>query len=219
MNKYNLTEYDDILSKKLYNVLRDEFPSLDLFKSNGDNIGNKNVRYRLNYTDDIIPHLSPLWVEFVESFNSESYKKTIEQMYGEYPKDIGMFWFKCMRGYDLKTHCDILPKISTQIFYFNDERDWKPEWGGNTVFYGQAESYPYPDPYEVDMMKTQSIIWKNMSKLRKENDEYIAENHIPHSVEKIKCPIGFHRNTFNISACRGKYDVTKKGKNVAYIDW
>ncbi len=147
-------------------------------------------RYALEYRDGL-PLAEP-WQTFVDELKSERYRAAIGRLYGVGKFDMNFHWHYTPRGCSVSPHCDAKRKIGSHIFYFNTERDWQPDWGGETLILDDGGRFKYDmAPGFGDFERTMaSEAIGNYSLLfgRKGNSW--------HGVREITCPEGHLRKVF-----------------------
>jgi len=144
--------------------------------------------------------LSETWQNFIDDISSEFYKNFLREML-DIQEDFDIlyeFAYENNRFY-LGPHTDSPLKRGTQLFYLNDHSNWKLEWGGRTILYGNfhplnnknLKSMPLEEVislsekvYYADILNEESLFFK------KTNDSW-------HSIEPIRCPNpGYNRRIF-----------------------
>lgn len=194
--------YHDLIPANAYNKLKNEFPDNSFFIEQHEKYRGSqrpHDRFYLCLSEEAtlpgqILHqdLPVIWQKFIESFQSSSYQEYIHRLTGEIPSRIRFAWHRSHLNSEVSPHIDVIQKLGTQIFYFNDADDWNPEWGGNTLLLSKCRvQKDNPDFHEfdsrlvIDMMKCQSLFFTRTGSSW-------------HGVEKLNCPENYFRNTFNV---------------------
>ena len=103
-------------------------------------------------------------------------------------------WHYTPRGCSVSPHCDAYWKLGSHIFYFNQESDWQPAWGGATLVLDDGGALPYSSaPAFDDFAASQSVTpVGNRSML------FLRTDHSWHGVRSLACPEGAMRKVFII---------------------
>lgn len=147
-------------------------------------------RYTLQYRSDT-PLPGP-WREFLEELKSERYKHALCRLAGVRNLELNFHWHYTPNGCSVSPHCDSTRKLGSHIFYFNTEKDWKPEWGGETVVlddHGRFDAKSAPTFDEFDSAEA-SVALGNHSLL------FTRRGNSWHGVREIRCPDGDMRRVF-----------------------
>ncbi len=88
-------------------------------------------RYTLKYQDGLSLPLP--WREFIQELRGEEYRKFLQTLLRCRSIELDFFWFYTPNGCSISPHCDHKNKVGAHLFYLNTEKDWKPEWGGETL--------------------------------------------------------------------------------------
>jgi hypothetical protein len=137
--------------------------------------------------------VSPAWRAFVDALRDDPYLDFIRELLGHGGNmDVRFAWHTAGRGDDVSPHLDSEHKIGTHIFYFTATDDWSDSWGGHTVFLDgkrhrglNPEFDDFKIKARVEMRDNCSMLFKNTSATW-------------HGVERISCPPGRFRQTFNV---------------------
>ena len=147
-------------------------------------------RYALEYSDDLA--LPAPWKSFAEELRGTPYRRFLARMFDTEAFDINMHWHYTPNGCSVSPHCDARRKIGSHIFYFNTERDWKPNWGGETLVLddgGRLDRKSAPRFEDFDeVIPSQAI--GNYSLLFAQGDTSW------HGVREITCPDDHLRKVF-----------------------
>ncbi len=101
-------------------------------------------------------------------------------------------WHYTPTGCSVSPHCDAAREYGSQLFYFNPEGDWQPEWGGGTLILDDAGrlSYDSAPTLEEFVAVHEAPSIGNQSTLIQRTD------HAWHAVRPIACPEGRLRRVF-----------------------
>ena len=56
-----------------------------------------------------------------------------ERMFGRRALRLILHWHYTPNGCSVSPHCDARRKLGSHIFYFNTDKNWQPDWGGETL--------------------------------------------------------------------------------------
>lgn len=188
--------YNDcgVLTEKGYRRLLDNMPPLGLFERN---FGKErragqapHDRYSLEYTPDTA--IPEPWCEFIGELCSQSYRREIERLLAARRVEFRFHWHYTPTGAAVSPHCDARREHGSHLFYFNDEQEWDPAWGGSTLVLDDGGRLDYnsaPD-YEAfdDIIECASV--GNYSSL------ILRTDHSWHAVRPIDCPEDHMRRVF-----------------------
>jgi hypothetical protein len=147
-------------------------------------------RYLLEYNDAL--ELPLPWQSFIEELKGEQYRRLVKQLMGNSHIRLRFHWHYTPNGCSVSPHCDARGKLGSQIFYMNNENDWRQEWGGETVILNDngrfsAQSSPQFEDFDEEIaaqtMNNRSLIFG-----RRGNSW--------HGVHEIACPDGAYRKVF-----------------------
>ncbi len=88
-------------------------------------------RLALEYRPDL-PLAQP-WRDFVAELGTPAYRGFLERMFGRRALRLVLHWHYTPDGCSVSPHCDARRKLGSHIFYFNTEKDWQADWGGETL--------------------------------------------------------------------------------------
>jgi len=203
-----------LLTEEGYAALCEGLPRLEQFTE----VFGKRRRYgqrshdrlALEYSPTL--ELSPPWQAFMKELHGPEYRRFIARMIGTNAFKLRFHWHYTPASCSVSPHCDAREKLGSHIFYFNTEKDWRPEWGGQTVVlddHGRFEASSAPAFEDFDSA-TESQAMGNYSLLfrRLENSW--------HGVREIDCPPGHYRKVFIvvIDESRPLKWLTKKFKDL-----
>jgi len=147
-------------------------------------------RYALEWHDDApVPEV---WKEFVEELRGPVYQDFLARMIGHRHFRLKFHFHYTPDGCSVSPHCDAVWKLGSHIFYLNTERDWKPEWGGETQVLddnGRFSARSAPAFEDFDQALSSDSIG-NRSLL------FIRQGNSWHGVRPIRCPKGQLRKVF-----------------------
>src|SRR5262249_37835723 len=72
--------------------------------------------------------LAPRGRDFVDELRSPVYRRFLGRMFGRRALRLVLHWHYTPKGCSVSPHCDARRKLGSHIFYFNTERDWRPDW-------------------------------------------------------------------------------------------
>ena len=225
---FHWAEISNFLSQEVFDELNESYPDFDMFEKH---TGIERIygqrphdRYYLAYDNSIysgdnqgkgiIKHdeLSDIWKEFVvEILQNDEYHAFIREALEVENFDIRLAWHMAFNNCEVSPHLDASEKYGTHIFYFNTDKDWKKEWGGETVLMeGKRIDSMNPDFADFDHQITVSNIINNKSFIFQNSDESW------HGVKKISCPDDRFRRIFTVVfEKRGAREKTRKQSSLA----
>jgi hypothetical protein len=147
-------------------------------------------RLALEY-DPSLPLAEP-WREFVTELGTPAYRGFLERMFGRGALRLVLHWHYTPNGCSVSPHCDARRKLGSHIFYFNTERDWQPDWGGETLILDDngrfvADSAPKFEDFDR-IMPAKAIGNSSLLFMRREQSW--------HGVKEIRCPPDALRKVF-----------------------
>ena len=177
---------EGLLTDEGYARLLDNMPDLSLFdkKFGYERIAGQKPhdRYSLEYAPDT-PVPQP-WKEFIEELCSDRYRYKMADLFGARKINLRFHWHYTPNGCSVSPHTDSVREHGSQLFYFNSEEDWQPEWGGSTLVLDDGGRLSYdsaPALEEFDAVHEAKSIG-NYSNLMLRTD------HAWHAVRPIDCP-------------------------------
>jgi hypothetical protein len=185
---------EGILTPAGYEALYQNLPELSLFKRHFG-VQRKagqmpHDRFTLEYRSDT-PVPGP-WKEFIAELTGKRYKRALCRLIGVRSVQLNFHWHYTPNGCSVSPHCDSKRKLGSHIFYFNTEKDWKPEWGGETVILddrGRFETSSAPRFEDFDS-QVPSVALGNHSLI------FSRRGNSWHGVREIRCPEGAMRRVF-----------------------
>jgi hypothetical protein len=150
-------------------------------------------RYMLHYHAGL--ELAEPWRDFLAELNGARYQAFLRRLLGNRRYIPTFSWHYAWAGCSVSPHCDAARKRATHIFHFNDERDWNPEWGGQTLILASqrpisTHSAPSFDELEVAAAHGPA---GNGSLL------FQRTPHSWHGMRPLLCPPGKLRQIFSVT--------------------
>lgn len=147
-------------------------------------------RLALEYRPDL--PLSQPWREFVDELSSPAYRGFLERMFGRRALRLVLHWHYTPNGCSVSPHCDARRKLGSHIFYFNTDKDWQADWGGETLIlddHGRflADSAPKFEDFD-SVMPAKAMGNSSLLFMRRERSW--------HGVKEIRCPPDRLRKVF-----------------------
>lgn len=147
-------------------------------------------RYALEYHDGL--ELSEPWTDFMAELKGRRYHKIMCRLFDVRSVFLNFHWHYTPNGCSVSPHCDAKRKLGSQIFYFNTEADWDPNWGGETLILddgGRFDTKSAPAFEDFDRA-TPAVALGNHSLL------FGRRGNSWHGVREIHCPEGLLRKVF-----------------------
>ena len=184
----------DLVTPEGYAELLANMPELDLFEQK---VGYRrragqapHDRYSLEFTPDT--QVPAPWRAFIDELCNSGYREQIARLFRCRRPTFRFHWHYTPTGCAVSPHCDAKREYGSQLFYFNPEGDWQPEWGGGTLILDDAGRLDYnsaPALEEFVSIEEAPFIG-NQSTLFQRTD------HCWHAVQPITCPEGRLRRVF-----------------------
>lgn len=149
-------------------------------------------RYELQLQDDT--PLPQVWRDFIEELQGPDYRHFLERLFDRKDFTIRFQWHAAIRGCSVSPHCDSPKKIGSHLFYLNTEKDWRPEWGGQTIVLddgGKLSQFTAPS-FEDFAGQTVSKAMVPYSFI------FSQTEHSWHAVKELTCPEGASRRVFMV---------------------
>jgi hypothetical protein len=177
---------EGFLSAAGYDALVETLPPPELFERR---FGQKRKhgqmphdRLSLEYSPGLA--LSQPWRDFIGELLSPAYLNFLQRMFGRRALRTVLHWHYTPRGCSVSPHCDAGRKLGSHIFYFNTEKDWQPEWGGQTLILDDGGRFPSSSAPRFEdfdrAMPAKAIGNASLLFMRREQSW--------HGVEEIRCP-------------------------------
>jgi len=147
-------------------------------------------RLTLDYRPDLA--LSQPWRDFVAEISGPTYTQFLERMFGRRALRLILHWHYTPNGCSVSPHCDSRRKLGSHIFYLNTDKDWRPEWGGETLILddgGRFKTDSAPKFEDFDRIMPATAIG-NYSML------FMRREQSWHGVKEIRCPPEALRKVF-----------------------
>jgi len=147
-------------------------------------------RYVLEYGPRAV--LSPEWTEFIGELRSPRYMRFLRGMFGRGRLWLNFHWHYTPASASVSPHCDSMRKLGSHIFYFNNEQDWDPAWGGETVILDDEGRFPTKSaPKWEDFQRS----WTGNA-IGNRSLLFARRGNSWHGVREIKSPEGKYRRVF-----------------------
>ena len=191
---YPWTNPFGLLTASGYEALRRDLPDAALFTptfAKKRKYGQRSHdRLTLEYAPDL--PLPPSWRDFVAELQGREYRTFLHRMLGRRWLRLRFHWHYTPAGCSVSPHCDARRKLGSHIFYLNDEDDWDPEWGGQTLVLDDEgrlspRSAPELEQFRAEM-PSQSLGNHSLLFMRRGNSW--------HAVREVRCPPGVYRKVF-----------------------
>lgn len=173
--------------------LIDEYPKLgDMYRGEGNGV----VKVYSTDIDRLLNEInfSQTWIDFMEDLLSREYKQFMADLADVNDFKILFEFAVGQDGYWLGAHPDTPRKKCVNLFYMNDSRDWKPEWGGRTIIMEDYSGKKIEKQIPPEQTIAPKIFAENI-----ESDGLIFKrsDYSWHGVETVTCPNpGFNRKVF-----------------------
>lgn len=188
------------LTEEGFRILRENLPEVSRFhqmrgvkRAHGQG---SHDRYILHYRLDM--DIPEPWQTFVAELNGSGYQNFLRRMLGLAPSCVPILtieWYYAWSGCSVSPHCDARRKIATHIFYFNDESDWLPDWGGEILILDDARRFKaHSAPTFDDLEIFAALDARGNASLLFQRTE-----HSWHGVRPLRCPPGMLRKLFIIT--------------------
>lgn len=199
----------NIINDTDYSLLLNTYPDISLFDRHHamprSHDQRPHDRYYLALEDSIyaqgdkdlgcipVSQLEKPWQEFVNMLQTNrAYIEFCEELMASTSMIVRFAWHMTGRGCDVSPHLDDPLKLGSHLFYFNDPRTWKEEWGGNTLFLeGNRTGRMNPEIHEFEKINSALSTGNCSTVFRNTPSAW-------HSVGKIDCPEGYYRRIFTV---------------------
>lgn len=188
--------FDGLLTDAGYRELHGRLPEVEVFRK----VVGKRRRYGQQshdrYVLDYAPGLSVSqgWHDFVAELVDGPYSAKVAELLGRDDFFLTAHWHYTPQGCSVSPHCDAYWKLGSHIFYFNDEGNWDPRWGGATLVLDDGGALAYSSaPAFAEFRSSRSVVpVGNRSML------FLRTDHSWHGVAPLECPEGALRKVFII---------------------
>jgi len=183
-----------LITDEGYQRLLENMPDLSLFekKFGYERIAGQKPhdRYSLEYAPDT-PVPDP-WREFIQELCGDRYREHMARLFGARKINMRFHWHYTPNGCSVSPHTDSVREHGSQIFYFNDEKDWNPAWGGETLVLDDGGGMEFESaPSMADFRgETPAASIGNYSMI------FRRTRHSWHAVREIQCPEDKLRRVF-----------------------
>ena len=162
------------------------------------------------------------WIEFIEELYGSKYSLFLKKLFNlkwNESCDLYCHWHFAQKGDSVSPHCDGKTKLGSHIFYLNNDKDWKSEWGGQTTVFidndgkHKCESAPEFEDFDEQIEVVSIAPWSLLA-YRNERSW--------HGVKEIVAPEGKLRKIFIVVIekrtilQRLKHNITGKPQRVGY---
>jgi hypothetical protein len=147
-------------------------------------------RYVLEYRAGL--ELAACWRDFIAELEGPEYRRFIARLFGRGGFRLRLHWHYTPRGCSVSPHCDARDKLGSHIFYFNDQADWDPAWGGETVVLddgGRFKRGSAPGFEEFDRATSAETMGNRSFLFSRKGNSW-------HGVRPLSCPEGQLRRVF-----------------------
>lgn len=147
-------------------------------------------RYMLEYSASTA--IGNAWQDFIDELCSDEYRRFVCRLFNVRNINLSFQWHYTPQGASVSPHVDSRRKLGSQIFYINDNHDWKPEWGGQTLILDDRGEFPRDSNPSLD-----DFYGCNVATIG-ENRSLIFEQGLKswHAVNALECPEGYYRKVF-----------------------
>jgi hypothetical protein len=194
---YPYVHIDRSLTPEGYEALRASLPGVEQFdKHVGMKRGHGQMphnRYMLHYKAGLA--LPRPWQEFLDELRGDYYQQFLRRLLGHKTYIPTFSWHYAWEGCSVSPHCDAARKRATHIFHFNDEREWQPSWGGETLILASHQPLPTHSAPKFDELTVAAGHGPagNGSLL------FQRTPHSWHGMKPLACPPGQLRKIFSVT--------------------
>ena len=191
---YPWTNPAGLLTDEGYALLLENMPEISLFeqKFGYERIAGQKPhdRYSLEYAPGT-PVPQP-WQDFIAELCSDRYRNKMAQLFGARKINLRFHWHYTPNGCSVSPHTDSVREHGSQLFYFNSEQDWNPNWGGDTLVLDDGGGLEFESAPALEDFKNE-IAANSIG-----NQSLIFERtrHSWHAVREIYCPEDRLRRVF-----------------------
>lgn len=186
--------FDGLLSPAAWQELRQALPPFSQFTPV---FGRKRAHGQRSHDRYVLQHkpwtrLPDPWRDFVRELKGPAYRDFLARLLGHDDFLLHFHWHYTPAGCEVSPHCDATWKLGSHIFYFNDESDWDPAWGGATLILDDGGRFPAdsaPDFSEFDDTQVGPVVGNRSLLFRR-------QAHSWHGVQAIACPEDHYRKVF-----------------------
>jgi hypothetical protein len=185
---------EGLLTQEGYRALLDNMPDVSMFerKFGKQRRGEQapHDRFSLEYAEGMA--VPKPWQDFIGELRSDLYRDTIARLFDAKDPEFRFHWHYTPAGCAVSPHCDSKREFGSHIWYFNDQGEWDPSWGGDTLVLddgGRLSPDSAPAFEDFDRVIT----------CRSEGNRSAIIERGPrgwHGVKEITCPEGHMRRVF-----------------------
>ncbi|NRA97953.1 MAG: 2OG-Fe(II) oxygenase [Planctomycetes bacterium] len=147
-------------------------------------------RYALDYRSRLA--LPAVWRDFVEELHEGPYRGKVAELLGRDDFFLTAHWHYTPRGCSVSPHCDAVWKLGSHIFYFNDENEWDPDWGGSTLVLDDGGEIDYSSAPGFEDFRASYDCTPNGNR----SMLFLRTDHSWHGVRPLECPEDQLRKVF-----------------------
>ena len=194
---YPYAHIDRSLTPEGYERLLEALPGVERFdKHEGMTRGHGQMphnRYMLHYKAGL--ELPEPWQEFLAELRGDYYQQFLRRILGPRAYIPTFSWHYAWKGCSVSPHCDAARKRGTHIFHFNDEKEWDPTWGGQTLILASDKPLSTHSAPTFEELKVAAAHGPagNGSLL------FQRTPHSWHGMKPLHCPPGHLRQIFSVT--------------------
>jgi hypothetical protein len=202
---YPWLKIGNTLTEEGFRQLSENMPDLSLFsREEGMKRGYGQAphdRYCLHYFPGLT--LPPPWMEFLAELQGPMYQDFLHRMLGPGSFLLTFEWHYAWQGCSVSPHCDAARKIATHLFYFNQEDNWRSEWGGQTLILdggGRFATHSAPAFEELQVAASSEPCGNNSLLFQRTPQSW-------HGVRPLNYPPGIMRRLFKVTVNAMNFQV------------
>ena len=140
---YPWIQIDKTLTTEGYELLRKTLPPIEHFERQIGVPGPHGLAPRDRYVLHFHPgvEVEEPWREFIRELQGPAYEAFLRHMFGNHTFLPTFEWYYAWDGCGLPPRVDAHRRLASQIFYFNAEEDWDPDWGGQILILESARRF------------------------------------------------------------------------------
>lgn len=162
-------------------------------------------RYLLHFRPGV--EVEKPWLEFIAELQGPVYQSFLRRMLGDHRFIPTFEWYYAWDRCGVSPHCDAARKLATQIFYFNTDEDWRPEWGGQILILDSQRRFRTHSGPGFDELKVAASI----EPLGNGSLLFQRTPHSWHGVRPLECPAGVLRRLFIVTVNIPSFQVWWRG--------
>jgi len=195
-NPYPWQGLEGLLTDAGYRALYRDLPGVEVFRQV---VGKRrrygqqsHDRYALDYAPTV--PVAASWHDFFVELTRGPYRAKVAELLGREDFFLTAHWHYTPRGCSVSPHCDAYWKLGSHIFYFNQESEWDPGWGGATLVLDDGGRLSYSSaPGFEEFVSSQSV-----APVGNQSMVFLRTDHSWHGVAPLECPEGALRKVFII---------------------